>query len=201
MQYPSRFFWNPKDSADAPRTDVKWRGESEKNENSVNPRYMSKKSILWAPLGGGIMCCPHPIWNFRHDKLKKLKTARDSVLVMVNHPSGANSEPAGSGLYRFSREVRDGWFRPLELTQKSLIFHKKLHGHKKKYLKSKFHGHEHLSESFLDVFKATDQNLKNVWTVIPHYTSFFCDFRIFWPFSRLFRHCSKNLVFEPHRNF
>ena len=84
------------------------------------------------------------------------------VLAMVNHPNGAYSQPASSTLLCFSRKVRDGRFWPIEQPQKWHFFRKKLYGEGKKYLKSEFHGRENLSESFLDVFKTTDKNLKNV---------------------------------------
>ncbi len=48
------------------------------------------------------------IRNFRHDKLKKMKSASELVLAMVNPPNVGNSQPAGSALPRFSRKVRDG---------------------------------------------------------------------------------------------
>ncbi len=38
----------------------------------------------------------------------------------------------------------------------------------------------------MDVFKATDQNLKNSSTVISHYVTFFGDFRLFSPVLVLF---------------
>ena len=52
------------------------------------------------------------------------------------------------------------------------------------------------------MFKSTDLNQKNVWTTFSYYVPFICDFRfflLFWPFSRIFRQCSKNLAFEPHK--
>ncbi len=149
------------------------------------------------------MCCPPPIWKFRHDKLKKIKNARDLVLAMVNHPNGANSQPASTGPYRFSREVRDGWFRPLELTQKSLIFHKKLYRGKNNILNR----NSMAIKTRLRVVWTYVRPLTKIWKTFEpqshitlHFLSIFAYFRLFWPISSLFRLCSKNLVFDPRRN-
>ena len=65
---------------------------------------------------------------------QKIKSATELVLAMVIHASGAYSLSAGSALYNFSRKVRDGRFWPLEHTQKSRFFHKRLYRDKKHIL-------------------------------------------------------------------